>query len=409
CKGLFLDVKRGNIMKLGPDGTILKATHGTRLLSEQEVKEEYGDDMRWDLTDTVKKNMSNGPSNYEYRFFENYFDCPGLVATARIIDLVDKDKKNASLSVNEKQELYTKAWRDVLDSLHNMYDPHNFSAEKGGYFTIVKEDPTQFVEECSADIRKWLKSLREGGKLVFLLTSSQIDYAACLLEVCLGKDWVSYFDISLFHGRKPGFFSGSNSFYMLENGKETDKVTELKKNGCYSQGNLVELNKFFAAQLGREQFKVLYFGDNICSDCYPSKHFADWGAVLVLEEMDAEGYLCSDGTVPGHEHDAENGSNGPASKKQKLMEHSTLVTDDEIDYLLTDFWGPFLIHPTKDMKAPLQMNTFWGDVISRYSDIAVPSLEYLAGVPVDHEFAVFTGKSGDATGFHPGRPSSLLP
>nr|KAG5689001.1 hypothetical protein BaRGS_005545 [Batillaria attramentaria] len=109
------------------DVQMCRATHGTRLLSEQEVKEEYGDDMRWDLTDTVKKNMSNGPSN----------------------------------------------------------------SEKGGYFTIVKEDPTQFVEECSADIRKWLKSLREGGKLVFLLTSSQIDYAACLLEVCLGNHAIS--------------------------------------------------------------------------------------------------------------------------------------------------------------------------------------------------------------------------
>ena len=59
-------------------------------------------------------------------------------------------------------------------------------AEKGGYFPIVRKDTHKFVEECSEDIRRWLKALRQAGKLVFILTSSQIDYASCLLEVCLG-------------------------------------------------------------------------------------------------------------------------------------------------------------------------------------------------------------------------------
>ena len=66
--------------------------------------------------------------------------------------------------------------------------------------------------------------------------------------------------------------------------------------------------------------QVLYFGDNICSDCYPSKHFANWGAVLLLEEMDAEGYVCSDGTVPGHEGDAAAVVSGPNPKSRKVLE-----------------------------------------------------------------------------------------
>jgi hypothetical protein len=64
-------------------------------------------------------------------------------------------------------------------------------------------------------------------------------------------------------------------------------------------------------------FQVLYFGDNITSDAYPSKHFAAWDTVLVLEEMDAEGYLCSDGSVPGHEDDVENPDGDAAPKKKR--------------------------------------------------------------------------------------------
>ena len=72
-----------------------------------------------------------------------------------------------------------------------------------------------------------------------------------------------------------------------------------------------------------EFVQLLYFGDNICSDCYPSKHFAQWGTVLVLEEMDAEGYVCSDGTVPGHELDVENDATDPNPKRRRVVEVRT--------------------------------------------------------------------------------------
>ena len=63
------------------------------------------------------------------------------------------------------------------------------------------------------------------------------------------------------------------------------------------------------------------------------------------------------------------------------FQHSSLVTEEEIAYLLTDFWGPFLVEEDGQSrgKGPKEMNTFWGEVIGKYSDIAVPSLEYLAG------------------------------
>ncbi|XP_076444895.1 5'-nucleotidase domain-containing protein 1-like [Babylonia areolata] len=400
CKGLFLDVSKGNILKLAPDGTILRATHGTHLMPKDKIQEAYGKDMKWEQIDTVKKSMRNPPTGF--RFFENYFDCPGLVATARIIDIIDQK----SLTEEERVKLYTKAWEDVLQSLHNMYDPSNFSTEKGGYFAIVKEDASKFVEECSADIRRWLKSLQQPGRMVFLLTSSQIDYASCLLEVCLGNDWQSYFDISLFRGRKPAFFTDNNPFYALEGHEEGAVVSELQRGGCYSQGNINDFNKFLAKELGKEDFKVVYFGDNICADSYPSKQLASWDAVLILEEMDAEGYECSDDTVPGHQLDS-NQDVEPSSKKKKVLEHSSLVTQEEMDYLLTEFWGPFMVHQDTTLASPVA--TFWGDIIVRYSDIAVPSLEYLAGVPLEHKFECFIKNGTTTSGFHPGRPSSLLP
>lgn len=34
----------------------------------------------------------------------------------------------------------------------------------------------------------------------------------------------------------------------------------------------------------------MYFGDSLCSDSFPAKVYGNWDVVLVLEEMEAEGY-----------------------------------------------------------------------------------------------------------------------
>lgn len=40
----------------------------------------------------------------------------------------------------------------------------------------------------------------------------------------------------------------------------------------------------------------MYFGDSLCSDAFPVKTLTDWDLILVLEEMEAEGYHPDDNT-----------------------------------------------------------------------------------------------------------------
>ena len=41
-QGLTLDIDKGNILRLGKDGYILTATHGTRKMSDVEIEKCYG-------------------------------------------------------------------------------------------------------------------------------------------------------------------------------------------------------------------------------------------------------------------------------------------------------------------------------------------------------------------------------
>ena len=43
---------------------------------------------------------------------------------------------------------------------------------------------------------------------------------------------------------------------MTENDAEAGVVSVLQRNGCYSQGNLADFNKFLSKEVGKEDFKV---------------------------------------------------------------------------------------------------------------------------------------------------------
>ena len=57
---------------------------------------------------------------------------------------------------------------------------------KGYFFSTIKNDPSKYVKECPTDVMDWLKSLRDSGKIIFLITQSHVDYTKFLMQYALG-------------------------------------------------------------------------------------------------------------------------------------------------------------------------------------------------------------------------------
>jgi len=55
------------------------------------------------------------------------------------------------------------------------------------------------------------------------------------------------------------------------------------------------------------------------------------------------------------------------------------VSEEEEAYLLSKRWGSFFYHAADDPLHNRHMNTFWGELITKYADVAIPSIEYIAG------------------------------
>ncbi|XP_005109940.1 5'-nucleotidase domain-containing protein 1 [Aplysia californica] len=409
-KGLIVDFEKGNILKLGSDGVILRATHGTQKMTAAEIERDYGAERKFGDYDIFKNGMKSIDS--KWRFFENYFDTPGLVAFAKIIDYMHK------AGTEEGRTTFEHIWKDVLNALEDMYIPSQYAQDKGAYFPEMKKNIGKYIDPASQQIKDWLKSLRQDNRVVFLLTSSYVDFAHLVMEHVFGSEWKSLFDFTLYAGRKPRFFTESKPFSVVEDGlKLGGEVKSLTSGGAYCYGNHVDLMDFLRETTGKTDPKVIYFGDNLWADAWPSKTLGKWDTVLILEEMDAEGYAVSDGTVPGHEDEVED-PDAPPKKRKRKYEHSTLVTDEEIELMVSEFWGSIFIDDSQAAGSDSQdqsftdsktVNTAFGNLIGQFADICVPSIEYLAGVPVDHVFTTFSKEPGNSRGFHPGRPRSLLP
>ncbi|EDV39505.1 uncharacterized protein Dana_GF10066 [Drosophila ananassae] len=336
-KGLFLDGPRGNVLKLSNEAEIMRATHGTRLLTDEEIVAIYGAERKWDITTAFYKDPLstwNGAASTQMRSLLDYFDMPSALVFAQAVDQVDRERRK-TCPVEEYQ-----VWQDVQAGLMHIFSRENFANGKSLYFKSMRAEPQRFVLPTDKRVLQWLNELRKSGKKLFLLTGSNVDFANLTATQALGKDWRSHFDFVVTYAKKPGFFTCQRPFMKVDVEKLTEMTWEaevIKPGEVYSQGNWHGLHAAMASMLNKEpcEAKALYFGDNIVQDVYtPVKH-RDFDAVAIAEEL-----LLEDGKYP---------------------------FTAELD---SQFWGSYFALECTP--------TLWSSFISSYAQLCVPSVEQVA-------------------------------
>ncbi|XP_069695312.1 5'-nucleotidase domain-containing protein 1 [Periplaneta americana] len=369
-KGLVFDFSRGNILQLGIDGNIQKASHGTVFMTDDEIKGVYGPDKKWDVSVQFVNNMLeawNGPMADRIRTVSDYFDMPAALAFGRIVDSLDAKEGN-------KLEIYD-VWPDILDGLVYMYKRENFILNDGGYFSELKTNPESYINKCSNNVVNWLRQIKD-SKVVFMLTGSHVDFATFTATNSLGENWKSLFDVVVCYAKKPGFFIGARPFVRVEGFSELDPIDgeSLELGNIYSQGNWQDLYQLLARKTGKKHPKCLYIGDNLIQDIYVPSEYTKCDTVAVIEELGAEGM----------------------NSKSYVHRDSSVI--------ISNGWGSYFGSRDKQFER----TSLWGGIIKKYSKICVPDLDVLAKLPLNHEFSIFSQKENDYSGYYPGFPISLL-
>ncbi|HEX7878614.1 MAG TPA: HAD-IG family 5'-nucleotidase [Candidatus Eisenbacteria bacterium] len=256
-RGLVIDKKRGNIIKMNYHGYVSRAYHGRKELHTEDRKKQY------------RQRPIHLSNTGGYASVDTLFHLPEVYLYLLLVEMNQaaprKDRRSFS-------QIYTDV-REMIDEAHR----------DGTIKTVIVADPGKYLAP-DPRMGPTLEHFRSAGKKLFLLTNSEYAYTDVLLSFLLkhnlaGKQsWRDFFDIIIVDARKPDFFTHK------ENDEPRPHHEELPGPPIWSGGGA----RFLEDRLGYQGDRILYFGDHTYGDILRSKKSVGWRTAMVIEEMERE-------------------------------------------------------------------------------------------------------------------------
>lgn len=261
-RGLVVDSKNGNVIKLSRYGAIRQSYHGTKRIKFSEQNQFYRS-IYVDLNDD------------NYMAIDTSFSIAFCVLYAQLVDYKDNNP--------ETLPSYHVMATDVLSSVDKIH-------AEGKLKQIICENPTQFILR-EKKLVEGLKRYLGYGKKIFILTNSEYAYTQNLLDYAInpflesGQTWQDLFEYVMTGARKPRFFYDDNPFLSINpNDSCMTNLNGKIKPGIYQGGNAQK----FTADLQLQGDEILYIGDHIYGDILRLKKDCNWRTALVVEELGEE-------------------------------------------------------------------------------------------------------------------------
>lgn len=261
-RGLIVDSRNGNILKLSRYGAIRQSYHGTRPISYPEQKKIYRS-IYVDLKDP------------NYMAIDTSFSIAFCVLYGQLVDYKDQYP-------NELPG-YREIALDVLSSVDKAH-------ADGSIKNAISYNLSDYVHKEKAVV-EGLKRLKRYGKQLFILTNSEYYYTKLLLEYAINpflepnEDWHNLFEYVITLAGKPRFFYDNPRFLSVNpmDGTMTNFHGNIKP-GIYQGG----CARKFTEDLQVKGDEVLYIGDHIYGDILRLKKDCNWRTALVVEELSEE-------------------------------------------------------------------------------------------------------------------------
>lgn len=255
-RGLVVDRRRGNLLKMDYFNYVARACHGRRILSAEERKRVY-------------RRRRIRLSHEAYVSVDTLFHLPEVYLYASLVDFFESSGKKPDY------------WRLYADVRQTIDEAH----ADGSIKSRIMAEPQAFVRE-DPQIGATLDEFRRSGKRLFLLTNSEMYYTDALLSHIFRNDlngretWREFFDLIIVESRKPGFFLNRGGRDM----EARPVATQGKGPPVFSGGDAIFLEKM----IGYRGDQILYFGDHTYGDILRSKKSLGWRTAMILSELDHE-------------------------------------------------------------------------------------------------------------------------
>lgn len=259
-RGLLIDRKLGNVLKMDRYKYVKKAFHGMRELPNEERRKAYH-------TRRLR------PKSKRYHWVDTLYGLSEVVMFAAVVEALD-----ARGGRSDYEELFNDI-RSCIDEAHR----------DGSILDIIAEDLPRYVHR-DPSIGDTFHKLRSAGKRLFLLTNSYPEYTermmSYLMDECMPEyeSWKNYFDVIVTAATKPRFFTEKSPFVRADDRTSETPVDRFARGEIYMHGNIHD----FERMVGAEGDRVLYVGDHIYGDVLRAKKDSAWRTVMIIQEMDQE-------------------------------------------------------------------------------------------------------------------------
>lgn len=329
-RGLVIDKKRGNILKVDRHKYCKLACHGFKELSREERMETY--------------NTSNERQEYEEPTFGHVDTLFSLAESHLFMQLVEMQDALPKTTL-PAGKTYADIYRDVRGAVDLCHRDGSIKRE-------VARNPSKYIY-ADPGLVPVLEMFRNAGKKVFLATNSLWDYSSVvmnwLIDGKVGPEerddrWLEYFDVVITGSGKPRFFterkdlfevhpetgmlwnteggspmvpigiedlpspeiassapeniglhsspspktrraSSSTSSLDLPTSSTDNSSEDIERARVFQGGSYLDLHKMLGVKSGSQ---VVYIGDHVYSDLVRGKKGANWRTMLVIPELESE-------------------------------------------------------------------------------------------------------------------------
>ena len=256
-RGLLIDRKLGNVLKMDRHRYVKTAYHGFRKLTREERRRAYH-------TRRLR------PGTGRYHWVDTLYSLSEVAVYAAAIEHLDTHGRTVD---------YGQLFADIRECA-------DISHRDGSILDPVLEDLPRYVDR-DPELGQLFHKLRSAGKRLFLLTNSGPEFTDAMMSYLLNDaldeypSWRKYLDYVCTAAQKPGFFTGKAPFVDIE----TQEASRAPVRGrVYTGGNIADLQR--ALDLAGDE--VLYVGDHIYGDVLRAKKESTWRTAMIIQEMDDE-------------------------------------------------------------------------------------------------------------------------